>query len=80
MNGEGVHGSAAGSVIGSRAGIWMVAAWGMLPLAGCGELRIPDPDAVYVAFGYSATRGTSDRDYPASTRGQTDAPVGSEGQ
>ena len=33
---------------------WMVAALGTQLAAGCVELRLPDPDAVYVAFGDSA--------------------------
>lgn len=33
-------------------------------LAGCVDLRVPDPDVVYVAFGDSATDGPAERDYP----------------
>jgi len=32
--------------------------------SSCTELRLPDPDVVYIAFGDSATRGPSDLDYP----------------
>jgi lysophospholipase L1-like esterase len=31
---------------------------------GCVDLRVPDPNVRYVAFGDSSTRGPSDRDYP----------------
>lgn len=31
--------------------------------AGCGSVRLPDPDVIYVAFGDSATAGPADRDY-----------------
>lgn len=32
--------------------------------AGCMEIRIPDPDVRYIAFGDSTTAGPSTRDYP----------------
>jgi len=75
MNGEGARGCVAGSVNAFRAGTWIVAAMGMQCAAGCVELRIPDPDAVYVAFGDSATWGPSERDYPDILRERLDAPV-----
>ena len=33
-------------------------------LSGCVEIRMPDPDVVYIAFGNSTTAGPSTRDYP----------------
>jgi lysophospholipase L1-like esterase len=32
--------------------------------AGCGTVRTPDPDVIYVAFGDSTTAGPSEQDYP----------------
>ena len=37
---------------------------GLLFTAGCTELRVPDPNVRYIAFGDSATAGPSTRDYP----------------
>ncbi len=59
------------------AGWWMVAALGTQLAAGCVELRLPDPDAVYVAFGDSATHGPSERDYPDILRERLGASAGS---
>jgi len=36
--------------------------------AGCVELRTPDPNVIYVAFGDSTTDGPSSRDYPEILR------------
>jgi lysophospholipase L1-like esterase len=36
----------------------------MLIVAGCEDVRIPDPAVRYVAFGDSSTAGPTDRDYP----------------
>ncbi len=36
---------------------------GVLVLGGCTDLRLPNPDAVFIAFGDSATNGPSDRNY-----------------
>ncbi|HRX83962.1 MAG TPA: GDSL-type esterase/lipase family protein [Phycisphaerae bacterium] len=36
----------------------------LLGVAGCGDLRVPDPNVVYIAFGDSATKGPADDDYP----------------
>ena len=77
MNRRVAHRSAAGLVIAFRAGTAIVAALGAPLATGCVELRIPDPDVVYVAFGDSATRGPSDRDYPDILRERLDAPAGS---
>jgi lysophospholipase L1-like esterase len=37
---------------------------GVLGAGGCVDLRIPDPDVRYLAFGESSTAGPSERDYP----------------
>ena len=42
--------------------------------AGCVELRTPDPDVRYVAFGDSTTKGPTPRDYPAILRELLDVP------
>lgn len=36
----------------------------LLFAAGCVEIRVPDPNVRYIAFGDSATAGPSSRDYP----------------
>lgn len=46
----------------------VVSGWGLLFLlalaAGCEDVRIPDPNVRYVAFGDSSTAGPTDTDYP----------------
>ncbi len=46
---------------------------GMSP--GCIELRTPDPDVIYLAFGDSTTAGPSSRDYPDILRELLDMPA-----
>ncbi len=40
----------------------------LLLVGGCVQIRIPDPDVVYVAFGDSSTAGPSTRDYADQLR------------
>jgi len=42
----------------------LVVACFFVAAGGCVDLRVPDPDVRYVAFGDSATAGPSTRDYP----------------
>jgi len=37
---------------------------GVLGAGGCVDLRVPDPNVRYLAFGESSTAGPSERDYP----------------
>jgi lysophospholipase L1-like esterase len=62
-------------MISSRAGCGIVAALGVQLATGCVQIRVPDPDAIYVAFGDSTTRGPSPRDYPDILREKLGAPV-----
>lgn len=49
----------------------------VVPLgAGCDAIRLTDPDAIYVAFGDSATDGPADRDYPDILGENLGAPAG----
>ena len=43
--------------------------------AGCDTIRFTDPNAIYVAFGDSATDGPADRDYPDILRDRLALPV-----
>jgi hypothetical protein len=53
----------------------LAAAMPLMLLGGCGTLRAPDPDVVYVAFGDSATRGPAERQYPDVLRALLEIPA-----
>ncbi len=57
--------------------IWSSAVLGVLVLGGCVEIRMPDPNVRYVAFGDSATAGVSGRAYPEILRELLGEPQGS---
>lgn len=50
---------------------------GVFLLGGCVEIRMPDPDVRYVAFGDSATAGGNGRAYPEMLREMLGEPEGS---
>ncbi len=57
--------------------LWSPAVLGVLLLGGCVEIRMPDPDVRYVAFGDSATAGVNGRAYPEILRELLGEPEGS---
>ena len=46
-----------------RLRIWMLLG-AIIPVGGCMDFQIPDPNVRYIAFGSSTTKGPSTRDYP----------------
>jgi len=63
----GVNAGAAGNLR-TRFGVVVT----LLFLGGCVEIRVPDPNVRYVAFGDSSTSGPSTRDYPDILRSLLD--------
>ncbi len=47
----------------------------IISTAGCGEVRVPDPNVRYIAFGDSSTAGPTDRDYPQILQEQLGVPA-----
>ena len=47
----------------------------LVTMAGCEDIRLPDPNVRYVALGDSSTRGPSERDYPDILRERLGEPV-----
>jgi hypothetical protein len=48
---------------------------GLLCVAGCADMRLPDPNVRFVAFGDSSTKGPSTRDYPDILRQLLNEPL-----
>ena len=57
--------------------VWNSAILGVLAMGGCVEIRMPDPNVRYVAFGDSATAGVNGRAYPEILRELLGEPEGS---
>lgn len=57
--------------------LWLTVSlgFGLLASAGCEDLRVPDPNVRYIAFGDSSTDGPTDVDYPELLREQLGVPT-----